>query len=451
MTSTTGTDLEDLDFPGDVLRVAREARAAATHADAVLLTAAVTWAEQHPPESIDEAATWITAAGDIGLFIAGPGAPLVAEFCIAEFALAIGRSTDGGRAVIAAAVELKYRLPRVWARVQCGDLEAWRARRIAEATFGLSREAAAFVDAQVAPFAHRIGLAALERLVAEAIARFMPDRALADAVQAADGRHLTIEHQQVSIDGTSQIHGELDLADALDLDAALAQGAEALQALGSTESLDVRRSLAAGQIARNQLALDLHASSPSDETQPSRKPRPRQVVLHVHLSDAAITGTGGSSDCLQLARVENQRQVVTADQIRTWCANPDTQVIVKPVVDLNEHIHVEGYEVPERLREQAMLRDHSCVFPWCTRSARKADADHVVPYAEGGTTSSDNIAPLCRRHHRLKTHSAWTYTMLEPGTYLWSSPHGYQFLRDHHGTLDVSGDRRRPTADPPDH
>ena len=123
----------------------------------------------------------------------------------------------------------------------------------------------------------------------------------------------------------------------------------------------------------------------------------------MHLSDAAITGTG--SDGLELARVENQRQVVTADQIKTWCANPDTQVIVKPVIDLNEHIHVEGYEVPARLREQTQLRDHTCVFPWCTRSARKADADHVIPYAEGGTTSSDNIAPLCRRHHRLKTHS----------------------------------------------
>ena len=36
----------------------------------------------------------------------------MAEFCIAEFALAIGRSTDAGRAVIAAAVELKYRLAR---------------------------------------------------------------------------------------------------------------------------------------------------------------------------------------------------------------------------------------------------------------------------------------------------------------------------------------------------
>ena len=84
--------------------------------------------------------------------------------------------------------------------------------------------------------------------------------------------------------------------------------------------------------------------------------------------------------------MENQRRVVTADQIRIWCANPDAQVIVKPVIDLNEHIHVEGYEVPTRLREQAMLRDHTCVFPWCTRSARKADADHVIPYAEGGTT-----------------------------------------------------------------
>ncbi|HYI56610.1 MAG TPA: hypothetical protein VEX66_00460 [Microlunatus sp.] len=57
MTATPSIDLEDLDSSADVLRVAREARAAAMHADSVLMTAAVTWAEQHPPESIDEAAT----------------------------------------------------------------------------------------------------------------------------------------------------------------------------------------------------------------------------------------------------------------------------------------------------------------------------------------------------------------------------------------------------------
>ena len=41
--------------------------------------------------------------------------------------------------------------------------------------------------------------------------------------------------------------------------------------------------------------------------------------------------------------------------------------------------------------------------------------------------------------------------MLEPGSFLWSSPHGYQFLRDHYGTLDVSRDRRRPETQPPDY
>ena len=82
------------------------------------------------------------------------------------------------------------------------------------------------------------------------------------------------------------------------------------------------------------------------------------------------------------------------------------------------------------------------MFPWCTRPARACDIDHVIAHAAGGTTCSCNTAPLCRRHHRLKTHSPWTYTVLEPGTYLWSSPHGYQFLRDHEGTLDITG----PTA-----
>jgi hypothetical protein len=70
------------------------------------------------------------------------------------------------------------------------------------------------------------------------------------------------------------------------------------------------------------------------------------------------------------------------------------------------------------------LRDLMCVFPWCTRPARNlhpdrhgCDCDHVTPYQPGGPpgqTCTCKLAPLCRRHHRVKTHSAWTYTMAEP-------------------------------------
>jgi hypothetical protein len=104
--------------------------------------------------------------------------------------------------------------------------------------------------------------------------------------------------------------------------------------------------------------------------------------------------------------------------------------------------------VPDRLAEHVELRDVTCVFPWCTRPARGCDKDHIVAYdpdGPPGQTGSHNVAALCRRHHRLKTHGGWTYTMVEPGTYLWSSPHGYQFLRDYTGTQDLSP----PPAHPP--
>ena len=153
----------------------------------------------------------------------------MAEFCIAEFALAIGRSTDSGRAVIAHAVELKYRLPRHWARVQSGTLEPWRARRVAAATLGLTKEAAQHVDVQLAPFAHKVGPAQLDRLVEEAIARFMPDPAARTPSAPPTDRHVTFHHQQVSFNGTTFVEAELDLADALDLDAAITAGRRAAQ------------------------------------------------------------------------------------------------------------------------------------------------------------------------------------------------------------------------------
>jgi hypothetical protein len=83
------------------------------------------------------------------------------------------------------------------------------------------------------------------------------------------------------------------------------------------------------------------------------------------------------------------------------------------------------------------------------RYEHPCDCDHVTPHGAGGATCTCQVAPLCRRHHRLKTHGGWTYTTLEPGSYLWSSPHRYQYLRDHTGTLDVTGDQHIH-APPPD-
>lgn len=456
--TTTAMALTRPDSVAGVLACARARRHSADAAEADLLGLAVQWAAMHPADSIHPAATHhLRGFGETDLALAGPGAPTVAEFCVAEFAAAVGLSTEAGRRYVGEAIELRYRLPRLWARVTGGDLPAWKARLVARETVRLSSEAAAHVDRHVAPVAHKMRPAQLDRLVAEAIGRFMPAEVERLAAESWDKRHVTLFDQMVSFTGTMQVEAELDIADALDFGAAVAAGAEQRVALGSTETLDVRRAQAVGDLARRQLALDLAGTlgEVTDAACPRRTGvKPRQVVLHVHLSEAAVRGED------PVARLERGDAVVSAEQVRAWCGNPDTQVVVKPLLDLAACVEVDSDEVPDRVAEQVGLRDRTCVFPWCTRPARSCrpdhpgehgcDCDHVIARARGGPTCSCNLAPLCRRHHRLKTHAPWRYLVLEPGRYLWTSPHGYQFLRDPTGTLDVTPDLRRTPARPPD-
>jgi hypothetical protein len=76
MTTTSATSVGGLESPADVLGFARWCRTEADRFEADLMLAAVTWAEQHPPESIALAATWSSPAGDTGLGVGGPaGSP----------------------------------------------------------------------------------------------------------------------------------------------------------------------------------------------------------------------------------------------------------------------------------------------------------------------------------------------------------------------------------------
>ena len=114
---------------------------------------------------------------------------------------------------------------------------------------------------------------------------------------------------------------------------------------------------------------------------------------------------------------------------------------------------VVGRRVPARIAEHVRLRDKTCVHPYCNRPARSCDLDHIEPYdntGPPGQTSTDNLACLCRLHHRMKTHGGWTYTMVEPGVFLWRNPHGHTYLRDHTGTTDLTPPPVDPPGQPPD-
>ncbi|WP_181642203.1 HNH endonuclease signature motif containing protein, partial [Nocardioides massiliensis] len=94
-------------------------------------------------------------------------------------------------------------------------------------------------------------------------------------------------------------------------------------------------------------------------------------------------------------------------------------------IDTNTDRAVDQHDPPQWMREAMILRDEVCVFPGCTTTARACDADHIEPYVpleEGGPpgqTHLGNLAPLCRSHHRLKTHMGWTYQRRTDGSYEW--------------------------------
>jgi 5-methylcytosine-specific restriction endonuclease McrA len=256
----------------------------------------------------------------------------------------------------------------------------------------------------------------------------------------------------VHFSGTMHLEADLDLADALDLDRALAHGAASLKALGSGESLEVRRSIALGELARTQTALDLARQDPTRTSgDDDGLPAAREVVLHAHFDAAAEWRDGGVRTVFgPTGRLDEGRRLLLLEQVRSWCGDSRTSVTVRPVIDLNTPESTTSYQAPDRMREQIILRDRTCVFPWCTRSARGCDLDHVVEFdhsaeaegrAQSGPTATWNLAPLCRRHHRLKTFTAWTYRMVGPGAFVWTSPHGHRYRRDQSGTSSV---------DPPD-
>jgi hypothetical protein len=436
--------------PADLLASIKASRDL-EHAEAARqLTLAAQWADLHPPESIHDAASFTVPGCEHEEPIAGVGAPLVAEFCVAELGTTLGISTTAAKKLIGHALELRHRLPRLWAQVHAGAVPAWRARAVAETTIhsspALTPEAAGFVDSQVAAVAGRIGSAQLDRLVAETIKRY--DLATADPTadpedgwQHVDPRHVTVNTDDVHYAGTLRIEAEVDIADALDLDRALAHHAAVQKKLGSDLPLDARRAKALGELARTQTALDLLATDAS--TTDASLPAAREVVIHAHF-DASMSGE--QTVFGPTGRMETGQRLVLLDQIQSWCADSRTKVTVKPVIDLNAQLTAQGYEVPDRIREQVQLRDRTCVFPRCTRPARGCDVDHIVEYdhdaeAEGrpqpGPTTTDNLACLCRFHHRLKTHSAWHYETTAPGVFEWTSPHGLRYRRDHTGTTEL--------------
>jgi hypothetical protein len=92
-------------------------------------------------------------------------------------------------------------------------------------------------------------------------------------------------------------------------------------------------------------------------------------------------------------------------------------------------LHPLRYQPTARQRAYVTARDRTCASPNCTREAARCDLDHVVPFDHdhpeaGGRTEVDNLCPLCRVHHNLKTWWNFSTAYAEDGTLVTVTPLG---------------------------
>jgi hypothetical protein len=458
------TNLETLD-PDKTLAYVEGAQRAEDQARVAVLAAAAHWADLHGVLDDERA---LPGAERLVCF-GGDGTPEVAEFCPAELGAVLAMSPFGAARLVGDALDLRHRLPLLWARIQNGEVRAWVGQQAAQATRRASLATALKVDEAIAKYAHCLPWGRLEKIITAIIIDTDPDQATADADAARSQHGVWVERSTEA--GTKNIHITTDVASAIWFNATISHIADSMQILGNTETLDQRRAHAVGIIAHPQRTLNLYADAaqahgpdhttagdPGDPdgagtgdrfsaaistvsgistgTGNGRRVDSRPpVTLYVHLNEAALTGD------VNVARLEGIGPVLK-DQVAEWLGH--CHVTVKPVIDLNQQTPADAYETPDRLREAVRLRTPADCFPYATNTGRTLDLDldldHTTEYTPDGPpgqTRTSNLGPLTRRHHRIKTFSRWKVAQPFDGIFIWKSPHGHHYLTHHTGTVPI--------------
>jgi len=469
-------DLVELDAAG-TLTAAEDNEHILITAETRRLHIAAHWADLHPGDALTQSRIPGTQHP---VRLGGDGTPTIADFAPAELGCVLRISDGAASRLIGDALDLRHRLPKIWAAAVAGQAPAHQARHIATATRHLTKDQAGFVDAPIASALGAVSWNRLHTLLVAAIYQADPVGTEQRAALAAQERFVRLGRN--SEYGLKIIIARATAGDAIWFKATIDRIADILARQGDDDPADVRRSKAIGILAQPAQALqllcqhqdedwdgpeepaDLADEPDLDQNDPDKTPkadnadtatdtsdeathRSLQItpppldptkarphaVIYAHLSEEALN----AGRCV--ARVEEVGPVLLS-QLHMILGDHCT-ISVKPVIDLAAgHTAVDAYEIPASLREQILLRNPADVFPYAAAVSRSIDIDHTIPYLSPdkggapGQTRIGNLGPQTRYHHRIKTHSGWQVSQPEPGTWLWRSPHHRIYLVNAGGT-----------------
>ena len=305
---------------------------------------------------------------------------------------------------LAVAETLAQTLPETGRALHRGRIGYLHAMTLTEATYGLDADTAAAVEARVLPRAGGQTLAEFKRCVRRAVHALDPARVEEQRAHAMTERRVCVSLRE---DGMAELWALLP-----------AEGAAAVMAavdcLASVTSATDPRS---ADQRRADALVDLGVAALHDP----HLPKAQGMRPSIHVTVAASTLLGLDEQPGELAGhgpiPASVARRLAADETGTW-----RRLLTDPATGALLDYGRSTYRPPRDLTEYVIARDQTCAFPGCSRAARCCDIDHRIPHNKGGSTNPENLAALCRRHHRLKHQAGWKLDRQAEGSYHWTSP-----------------------------
>ncbi|MDQ6875278.1 MAG: HNH endonuclease, partial [Actinomycetota bacterium] len=328
------------------------------------------------------------------------------EWAAVELGIALRMPAASADRRMQIARELDRRLPATWQALARGQITYWAATVIVEACAALTDPAAARVEAQVLRRAGDQTVAELRRSLRRAV--------LAADPAAAQGAHqLAAAARRVDYwalpDGMAELRAVSTAEAILTVQTALTALADRPRADGDDRGIDARRADALVELC--SAALD----------------RPRLPVRHgrrPHIQFTVPAGAllGGDSP----GELAGYGPITAPTARRIAASGTWRRLITDPASGRLLDYGRTTYSPPADLAGHIIARDRVCTFPHCAQPAQRCDIDHAVPWPAGGTDAG-NCAALCRRHHRVKTHTAWSLNRPDQHSSIWTSPTGHTY------------------------
>jgi hypothetical protein len=323
---------------------------------------------------------------------------------VADLAVRLGLAEQTVRAQAHEAEVLLHRCPRVWSAFREGDVPAPNARTVAELVDTLPTEAWAAFEKGVLAAAATLAPARFRAMARNARERLMPEEAAERHERRAQERRVFVD---ADLDGMCWLTAYLPAETA---HAAMTRIDNAARSLAAhpdeTRTLAQLRADIAGDLLVGVLGGTM--SGPSGG-----------ISVAVTVPVMTLLGHGEQPGYL------DGYGPIDAETARRLAGHAPsfTRLLTHPVTGAVLDVDRTSYRVPADLKKWLAVRDGGCTFPGCGRSTRDCDLDHTTAWDDGGTTSAENLAHLCRHHHRLKHHSSWEVRHTVLGIE-WTSPTG---------------------------